>query len=68
MGRRKLSPEKKKSKFVNVPVDEQTLEDFAIACELRGVTMAGLLRPVIMETIRTEKAREPEAFKKKRKP
>jgi hypothetical protein len=67
VGRKKLPDAKKKTKFVNVPVDEQTLADFAVACALRGVTMAGMLRPVIMEAIREEKAREPEAFAPKRR-
>lgn len=63
VGRPKKPEGKVKTQVVAVPVDEQTLTEFRLACELRGTSMAGLLHPIIVQTIREEKDRTPDAFK-----
>lgn len=40
----------------------QDLQDFAIAAELRGATMSGLVHMFVRQTIRAERERSPEAF------
>lgn len=53
-----------KEVMINVRLAEAVREEFKIAAELRGASMAGLLHQFIVKTIREEKEREPQAFKK----
>ncbi len=62
MGRPKKPVGKVKNQVVAVPVDQQTLDEFRLSCELRGTSMAGFLHPIIVQTIREEKERSPQAF------
>ena len=62
VARPRKPPEKKKTKMIGVLADEQTHADFAKACELRGVTMSGIVHEFIVKVIREEKEREPDAF------
>ena len=52
-----------KTKMINVRINEQTHNDFKVACELKGAGMAQILHQFIVRTIREERDREPEAFK-----
>jgi hypothetical protein len=67
VGRKKLPADKIKSNLITVPVDPQMHEEFAIVCALRGAYMSSLLRQHIVQLIREEKEREPEAFIPKKK-
>lgn len=54
-------PEKKA--ILNLRLDPETRNQFAIAAKLRGASMSGLLHQFIVRTIREEKAEAPQAFK-----
>lgn len=53
-----------KTVMINVRLTEETRQEFQIACELRGASMAGLLHQFIVKTIREEKQKEPHSFEK----
>jgi hypothetical protein len=53
---------KRKQKLLTVRIDPVDLDDFAIAAELKGATMSGLVHQFVRKTIREEKERDPKAF------
>ncbi|MBV9215307.1 MAG: hypothetical protein JO053_03950 [Acidobacteria bacterium] len=55
-------PEKKA--ILNLRLDPDVREQFAIAAKLRGASMSGLLHQFIIRTIKEEKAEAPQAFGK----
>lgn len=58
---------KKKDVLINLKLSADTREDFRVVAELRGSSMSGLIHQFIVQSIREEKMKEPEAFAKKKK-
>ena len=54
-----------KEKLLTVKVAPLVLRDFKIAAELKGGTMSALVHMFVVQTIREQKERNPEAFKKR---
>lgn len=55
-----------KKVILNLRLKSETRDDFAIAAELRGATMSGLLHQFIVRTIREEKEAAPHQFRIKK--
>ena len=53
-----------KKSILNLRLNPQTRDEFAIAAELRGASMSGLLHQFIVRTIREEKDVSPQSFKR----
>lgn len=53
-----------KVKMINVRLKPSVHDEFKIACELRGASMSSLMHQFIVRTIREEKDREPQAFRR----
>lgn len=56
-----------KKAILNLRLRPEVREEFAVAAELRGASMSGLLHQFIVRTIREEKEAAPHAFKRERK-
>lgn len=54
---------KMKNVLFNMKIDERVRDDFRIAAQLRGASMAGLIHQFMHKVIREEKERVPDAFK-----
>lgn len=54
-----------KKVILNLRLEPEIRDQFALAAKLRGASMSGLLHQFIIRTIREEKEMEPQAFKKK---
>src|SRR5262249_301692 len=48
--------------LINLKLDPWEREEFRLACKLRGASMSGLLHQYIVQTIRAERALNPDAF------
>jgi hypothetical protein len=53
-----------KKAILNLRLKPEIRDEFAIAAELRGASMSGLLHQFIVRTIREEKEQSPQSFKK----
>ena len=53
-----------REKLLTVRVRPEVLKDFKIAAEVKGGTMSGLIHMFVVQTIRDQKERNPEAFSK----
>lgn len=55
-----------KKAILNLRLNPKVRDEFAIAAELRGASMSGLLHQFIVRTIREEKDLAPQAFRGER--
>ena len=55
-----------KKAILNLRLKPEVREEFAIAADLRGASMSGLIHQFIVRTIREEKELYPQAFKTER--
>jgi hypothetical protein len=56
-----------KNAILNLRLKPEVRDEFAIAAELRGASMSGLLHQFIVRTIREEKELAPQSFKSERR-
>jgi antitoxin component of RelBE/YafQ-DinJ toxin-antitoxin module len=57
-----VTQQKLKGDWLQIRIREEVKQEFAIAADLRGASMSGLILQFIMKTIREEKAMSPQSF------